>query len=324
MNNIVISISYELKNIEAWDSILDRFDKNGYFVYELNNVPKSSISIEDFPSIIEQYSSYHSKIDHIVLVSNIRELVFSWFRCYNSLVDDFIYFDNEYETCFLSIEDDHFPFYQSLIEFYRIEEDALEDKLFIFSNSTVNYPIFSNNEYITSYKKYDPNLRKQKKQRNKRYKYGEYEYSFITSEKSKFDNVIKLDLKRQIFRLFKPDDDSQKKALSLFKKVCGLRKVCTENKNIQKCKLEIVSMDVYISNALKTEVVDLRLLEFLIRDLVFGKKQNERFDIFILTLLFSFTQKREYLYILHKKLKSTITIDKYELFFLGDRCLTPI
>ena len=106
MDNILLIFLNDLERVEEFNEIIDKFDKNGYKMYLLDNIRKD-----------DHFSS--------------RDLIFSWYRCYNSVVDDYIYFIDEDEKNYFLPSDRHFNFYYNLYEFNGIDKETVEGKIYL-------------------------------------------------------------------------------------------------------------------------------------------------------------------------------------------------
>ncbi|HET7658257.1 MAG TPA: hypothetical protein VFK37_08170, partial [Bacillales bacterium] len=101
MNKILIAITSNVSEKDQIEinKIYESFDNNGYII-ELFEDNEEQIQIDNLPSLIDMVLSkemYRNNVEHLVILSNIRPLLLGWYRCYNSLADDFILYINENE-----------------------------------------------------------------------------------------------------------------------------------------------------------------------------------------------------------------------------------
>ena len=82
------------------------------------------------PVVVANYRAEYENINKIVVLTNSRDLIFSWYRCYNSVVDDFIYFIDKDEKNYFDADDKHYKFYHSLSQFKGIEGETVEGDLY--------------------------------------------------------------------------------------------------------------------------------------------------------------------------------------------------
>ena len=107
LDNILLVFLNDLERVDEFNEIIDEFDKNGYSMYLLDNIKEDEyFSIDILPTMVETYKNQHKNANKVVVLSNSRDLIFSWFRCYNSLVDDFVYFIDEDEKIIFYLQKD--------------------------------------------------------------------------------------------------------------------------------------------------------------------------------------------------------------------------
>ncbi len=187
MENILLIFLKDLKNVDEFNDIINEFEKNNYSMYLTDIKVDKYFSVDSLPEIVNYYKNEHQDINKIVVLSNSRDLIFSWYRCYNSVVDDFIYFVDEEENNYFDVTDNHYDFFENLSKLYGIEKETIKGKIHIninFNNYSklINFLIQNNNfKYFNSldvfdYKaKYD-NLNVLRL--SKKYKFNGYEYNF--------------------------------------------------------------------------------------------------------------------------------------------------
>ncbi|WP_096635449.1 glycosyltransferase [Clostridium cochlearium] len=132
-------------------------------------------------------------------MSNARDLILSWFRCYNSIVDDFIYFIDEDEKNYYKPNDELSPFVHELSSFTNIEKEEIIGHIYIninnYNYSKIIYLLFQNNNfryfnYIGEYCFYN---KTSKSLISKTYIYKDNLYNFELS--SNIYETVDLDIK---------------------------------------------------------------------------------------------------------------------------------
>ena len=88
-NNYLLVFPYQVTNKAEFESILDYFEENDYIIHLINDISPNNFDLTLLPVIIQEVIKDQAK--RIVVCSNVRELIFSWYRCYNHLVHDYIY-----------------------------------------------------------------------------------------------------------------------------------------------------------------------------------------------------------------------------------------
>ncbi|AUM96499.1 TPA: glycosyltransferase [Clostridium botulinum] len=199
MDNLILVFPYKVENVDEWNDIINRFDEENYYVYILEDISTIDFDIGYLPSVIDYYKSLHRNINKVVVMSNAKDLIFSWYRCYNSLVDDFIYFMDYEDKHFYKSDSDIFPFINNLGNLVNIDEENVNGKIYININN-YNYSkiilfLFQNNRfrYFDSIENYNFYVKQDKIKESKRYVFKENTYNFdsIYDEKE----IINLNIK---------------------------------------------------------------------------------------------------------------------------------
>ncbi|QGH34057.1 hypothetical protein GI584_08500 [Gracilibacillus salitolerans] len=199
MKKIVISI---ISNVLVKDEVVIQetynfFSDEGYVIEQfLDN--EQQIQVDQLPLIIDQIKSKYSEQDllRVIVISNIRPLILSWFRCYNTIADDFVFLVNSDES--IRVYENQLPIVNYLSEYSdnSISEEKLIGKIYIN-----DFPIESGfGFYLFSFARYNyfqglehfEERRHQKNiiQKNYVYKNNEY-FFFMKGIKERLD--IKLD-----------------------------------------------------------------------------------------------------------------------------------
>jgi len=186
MNKVLLVFPYKLneKNID-FQKIIDRFDSEGYDIvnFEGINDDFNIMSLPNYINYVKEQFDYI--IDRFSVLSNVREFIFIWFRAYNGLVDDFIYFiDRSFEDDFIKDNNLENEFYRKIRDFSGIDIENINSKIVI----NINYDNYEKiiDYLITEYKsKYFVNVedfshksRKNSKFKNKIYSLRENQFDF--------------------------------------------------------------------------------------------------------------------------------------------------
>lgn len=197
LDNILLIFLNDLERVNEFNEIIDEFDKNGYAMYLLDNIKADEyFSFDSLPNLVEIYKNEHGNVNKVVVLSNSRDLIFSWYRCYNSVVDDYLYFIDEDEKNYFIPSDRHFNFYYNLYEFNGIDKETVEGKIYLninFSNykKIIDFLVKENNfRFFNSLNdSYFQISKKNKKQLSKKYIFDGYEYLFGINNVSKYEKI---------------------------------------------------------------------------------------------------------------------------------------
>ncbi len=189
VNNILLVFLNNLKDIEGFNKIIDEFDKREYKMYLYDNIRGTDFDFSQLPDIVEYYKKQHNNVNKIVILSNLRDLIFAWYRCYNSIVDDFIYFIDEEENNYFDFDDRHYGFYFNLFEFNNIESESIEGKIYLTQKNNTVLPIYFDPKYFRQFIYFDFNRRSAKNIVVKRYYYDSYEYNFVFADKKNIESI---------------------------------------------------------------------------------------------------------------------------------------
>lgn|GEM_PF-2582805 len=198
--NVLIAILSSNVDREKFNEIVAEFDKSGYNVHILDNAEEQAETMINLPLIVDYIEKAEGKpIDRFVVLSNIREYIFSWYRCYNALADDFIYYfdkNSEFDNVAVVGAMPHGDFYEKIYNFHGIEQEKNQGKLYInleLANiKELNKFLLMNNRfsYFDFYSNFifDSNIKKDIT--NKCYVYKNLEYSFSVSEDTDTQKIV--------------------------------------------------------------------------------------------------------------------------------------
>jgi len=136
MDNILLIFLSNLKYIDKFNKIIDKFSEQRYKIYVYEDIINIDFKHTDLPEIIRYYNEEGS--NKIVILSNIRDLLYFCYRCYNQLVDDFIYFIEDEENNYFDVDDKYYSAYFNIFEFNGIENETIDGSIYMTEkNSTV-------------------------------------------------------------------------------------------------------------------------------------------------------------------------------------------
>lgn len=202
LDNIVLVFPYKIRNIDEFNKILTDFDEKGYYVYLFNDINDKEFKIDSLFDTINFYKAQHNNnVNKIIIMSNVKEILFSWYRCYNSLADDFVYFLDDGIRNFYKNYDELYSFINNLSDFNGIENESIEGKIFVninFDNYTYlwNQLMIKNNfRYFDELKNIDSSMKVTKSYyyTKKIYLYENNEYCFEYLDKNSGIEYISVD-----------------------------------------------------------------------------------------------------------------------------------
>jgi hypothetical protein len=183
IKNILISFPYKVNNFDDYEETLNDFENRGYIIHNFEGI-EDDFRVDILYSAIQYVKEYEGEdINRIVVISNIKELIFCWFRCYNPLIDDFIYLIDNLEKDFFR-NDINYNFYEKLYKFIDIDNEFIEGKIYInlnFYNCNWILPfLFANNNfrYFDTIENFELNKKSKKIAREKIYNYSEKSFRF--------------------------------------------------------------------------------------------------------------------------------------------------
>lgn len=189
MNNVLVSIIGGDTSQVDIENIYKKFEEEGYYI-EIFHDTESNFNLDTLPTIIEYIKNqdrYHKGINKIVVVSNIKSLLLTWYRLYNHLVNDFILLLD-----FVEVNSAIDPIEKLIIEklssFSNIHDDKLIGKIYL-NIDIKNYQkiigfLMQNQNFIyfDDFKNYNFSNEITKKLVNKVYKVGNYKIDINNNE----------------------------------------------------------------------------------------------------------------------------------------------
>jgi hypothetical protein len=311
-NKHILAFHHSLVDVDGFEALLSGFIDNGYKVSSFNVEQEPDFHLHSLPAMLgDMFDSLDSV--RIVIVSNIRTAILSWFRICNRMAD-YIYFidlpsgGNYIETVERSVFD-------RLASFVEIYDEKLDGKIFI-NLAPANYTLFagfvlSNDNYrffepIDTFD-YDKAVNCDKHPSDVSYLHNGRTYSFNPKGN---DNTLALDLDAKPKPISGPTDISRLPAWCLLpaliagvsipsseitgRGVAERRRFCADMGQISPmgfsfpayCKFAITMIFCNIDN----DMVVRRLMELLIAD---NDNLHSHFSILI---FFYFVEKSPKLY----------------------------
>lgn len=182
MNKILLIFLNSIKDINYYNYVVSDFEAQGYMLYLYKDISSDNFSYTDLPEIIRFYQNNSSSLHKIVVMSNIRDLTYFWYRCYNHLVDDFIYLVEEEEVNYFDIDDIYYSAYYNIFEFNKIETETIEGKIYLTKKCNTILPLFYEPKFFQLYKNFDFNRICNKLCINKTYELKDYIFDFNVFE----------------------------------------------------------------------------------------------------------------------------------------------
>jgi glycosyltransferase involved in cell wall biosynthesis len=128
MQKDLLAFSYQLTQKEDFEAAIKDFEKHGYTVHHYQIPLGADFYIDNLPSMVQKIKQENQE-QKIVVLSNNREALFCWYRCYNDLIDDFVYvIDKNYS--FIK-DDEHKMFFMELANFTAINADEVQGVIYL-------------------------------------------------------------------------------------------------------------------------------------------------------------------------------------------------
>ncbi|MBM7557452.1 hypothetical protein, partial [Halanaerobacter jeridensis] len=215
MKKLLLVFPYQVKDETEFNRIIDKFDNEGYGIVNFNGID-SEFDIGQLPLYIEHAKEQvKNKVERITILSNVKEIIFSWYRCYNSLVNEFVYCIDE-DKDFLNGKEMYTDFYYRLSNFIGIDNEYIQGNIYInidFENysSLIKFLLINNNfKYFDELTNFDFNKELKKEKVKKRYHYNNQNIVFETDKEIKKQDMVAL-TKRKKHENFKLNNKLKRK-----------------------------------------------------------------------------------------------------------------
>lgn len=194
MKNILLVFPYNVSDHDEFENMIRIFEKENYIVHSFDGINNETLFVDMLPSIIDNIKQQEGRVGKIAVLSNLREIIFSWYRCFNGLVDDYIYCIDRENFNFIK-KDRYYSFFKQLSDFVNIHKEKVEGK--IYTNiDTKNYnDIYSfllqnnNFQYFDRLDNYNFVNKREKTTFEKKYVFGGNEYS-LNRNSNKLSTII--------------------------------------------------------------------------------------------------------------------------------------
>ena len=197
MKNILLVFPYNVTNLKDFEEIVNKFEVENYIIHYFEGINNENLFVDGLFGIVENMKKSYTDINKIVVLSNIRELICSWYRCYNGLVDEYVYYIDSNNNFFIK-KDEYYLFFKNLADFKNIEKETLFGKIYINIDSFNYLNIYdflfnnSNFRYFKDFRDFDFNKKEYKLHENKIYIFKDVEYYFEDLDKKSKKYYIEL------------------------------------------------------------------------------------------------------------------------------------
>lgn len=123
MGRMLLCIICHLADKQGFKTVADTFSSWGYEVQVIELDNTGWFNYHSLPALVSETGRRE-----IVLLSNIRTALFSWYRCFNAVFSDFIYFIDANQV-YKNTE--HYDFYTALASFAGISQDQVSGKIYM-------------------------------------------------------------------------------------------------------------------------------------------------------------------------------------------------
>lgn len=196
MEKVLLVFLNNLKYIEKFDTIIDMFSEQHYKIYFYDDINSIDFSYTDLPEIIRYYDEKGT--NKVVVLSNIRDLLYFWFRCYNQLVDDFIYFIEDEENNFFDVDDKFYSVYFNVFEFNGIENETINGSIYLTEKNSTILPLYFKPIYFDLIHNFDFNRKINRGIINKIYETEEYSFAFNNFDRQNSETIKLEKINRRI------------------------------------------------------------------------------------------------------------------------------
>jgi Glycosyltransferase len=196
MNNVLLCITGNVSDNQGLEGIINTFARWEYEIRVLDIELSNCLKINSM--LFRELSAFTgTRNGRMVVLSDNRTILFSWYRCFNSWADDFIYFIDDIPSS--APTDD---FCKILASFAAIDKDPVQGKIYLnlsIDNYHTIFPFLCANgisRYFDDFSNFDPHCNPAPKEHiSKKYMYNELEYVFD------YDAQATSNLKTQVIQL---------------------------------------------------------------------------------------------------------------------------
>lgn len=189
MRKILLVFINNLVDVDGFDLIINKFDNEGYDCYLYENIDDTNFNCFDLNDIVSYYKEQESNLSKIVVMSNIRDLLLFWFRCYNSIVDDFVYFVDQDENDYFKVDDKYYNVYYNIFEFNGIKNEIIKGSIYITERNNIILPLFYETKYVELFENFVFNNKVRKNPINKTYDFDDIEITVQISQNAIIERV---------------------------------------------------------------------------------------------------------------------------------------
>ena len=127
--NALIICNFRLRNIDEFNEILLKFKGSKYDIFDIGEIDRENFKIEILEQKIDEINKKNNGYENISVISNIRDVIFIWYRVYNKLIDNFIFFLDKVNYSILKRADNS-EVLEEIAEFKGVYQEELKGKIY--------------------------------------------------------------------------------------------------------------------------------------------------------------------------------------------------
>lgn len=127
--NALIICNFRLRNIEEFNEILLKFKGSKYDIFDIGEIDRENFKIEILEQKIDKINKNNNGYENITVISNIRDVIFIWYRVYNKLINNFIFFLDKVNYSILKRADNS-EVLEEIAEFKGVYQEELKGKIY--------------------------------------------------------------------------------------------------------------------------------------------------------------------------------------------------
>lgn len=127
--NALIICNFRLRNIDEFNEILLKFKGSKYDIFDIGEIDRENFKIEILEQKIDKINKNNNGYENITVISNIRDVIFIWYRVYNKLIDNFIFFLDKVNYSILKRADNS-EVLEEIAEFKGVYQEELKGKIY--------------------------------------------------------------------------------------------------------------------------------------------------------------------------------------------------